>query len=260
MANELTFYERLNKAQNELKAPKGQYNSFGKYKYRSAEDILEAVKPVNSKHDIHLSLSDKPVAVGDRIYIEATAILVNVQNTDEKLIVTAYAREAQNKKGMDDSQITGTASSYARKYALNGLYLIDDTKDADTNEARKQADNAPNNSNNKPPKNNKQKSSQQSQQNDQFTSQRININERLSDLAKLKNTTTQKLNSWVIAKTNEELSQDETKFSKENASTYNGFLRQLEQKAKLEDTKAKKQQSEQTSLMDGNTTTAKEGN
>lgn len=139
----MNIYERLNNAQVQLKAPKGQYNKFAKFKYRSAEDILEAVKPINQRHELNLKLSDKPVMVGDRIYIEATAELTNVSNPEEKIIVTAYAREALTKKGMDDSQISGTASSYARKYALNGLYLIDDTKDSDTNEYKEQIDSAP---------------------------------------------------------------------------------------------------------------------
>lgn len=133
----LTFNERLLNAQAELKAPKGNFNSFGKYKYRSAEDILEAVKPVNKKYGLTLTLSDKPVLIGDRYYIEATA---SISDGGENITVTAYAREALNRKGQDESQITGTASSYARKYALNGLYLIDDTKDADTDEHRQQQD------------------------------------------------------------------------------------------------------------------------
>lgn len=116
--------------QSELKAPKGQYNSFGKYKYRSAEDILEAVKPICVKHGCELTLSDEIVYVGDRYYIKATAKLE--REGSSPVTVTAYAREAETKKGMDESQITGTASSYARKYALNGLFCIDDTKDADT--------------------------------------------------------------------------------------------------------------------------------
>lgn len=132
---------QLLKAQTELKAPKGQYNSFGKYKYRNAEDILEAAKPVNDKHGLTLVLTDEPVLIGDWHYIKATA---RISHEDDSLEVTAYARESLNKKGMDDSQITGTASSYARKYALNGLYLIDDTKDADTDEHRLQGDKQPN--------------------------------------------------------------------------------------------------------------------
>lgn len=120
--------------QKELKAPKGNYNSFGKYKYRSCEDILEAVKPLLHREGCTLTLSDEPMLVGDRYYIKATA---TIHKDAEHISVTGYAREEKDKKGMDESQITGTASSYARKYALNGLFLIDDTKDADTDEYHK---------------------------------------------------------------------------------------------------------------------------
>lgn len=120
--------------QSELKAPKGQYNSFGKYKYRSCEDILEAVKPLLKVHECVLNLCDDIVAVGDRYYVKATARITNASGEVET--ATAFAREDLDKKGMDGSQITGTASSYARKYALNGLFCIDDTKDADTDERR----------------------------------------------------------------------------------------------------------------------------
>jgi hypothetical protein len=118
--------------QAELKAPKGNFNSFGKYKYRSCEDIVEAVKPLLADHRCHLILTDDVVAVLDRVYVKATATIYK----DTEIIgqATAFARESLDKKGMDDSQITGTASSYARKYALNGLLAIDDTKDADTDE------------------------------------------------------------------------------------------------------------------------------
>jgi len=113
--------------QQNLKAPKGQFNAFGKYKYRSCEDILEAVKPLLG--EASLTISDEIVAVLDRVYVKATVTLTLGEATTS---VSAFARESLTKKGMDDSQITGTASSYARKYALNGLFLIDDTKDADT--------------------------------------------------------------------------------------------------------------------------------
>lgn len=130
---EKTFIARVLAAQNELKAPKNQYNSFGKYKYRSCEDILEAAKPVCLKYSIMLNLSDDVVCVGERYYIKATATLYDTES-EATISSAAFAREALDKKGMDDSQITGTASSYARKYALNGLFNIDDTKDADTDE------------------------------------------------------------------------------------------------------------------------------
>ena len=121
----------LIKIQQELKAPKNRHNSFGDYNYRSCEDILEAVKPLLVKHGALLTLKDDVVEVGGRVYVKATATFIDAEGTIE---VTAFAREAMEKKKMDDSQITGTASSYARKYALNGLFLIDDTKDADTDE------------------------------------------------------------------------------------------------------------------------------
>lgn len=123
--------DKLIAIQSELKAPKGQYNSFGKYKYRSAEDILEAVKPLCVKHNVLLTLTDSIELIGERYYVKATA---RVSDGTKAVEVTALAREDLDKKGMDGSQITGTASSYARKYALNGLFCIDDTKDADTDE------------------------------------------------------------------------------------------------------------------------------
>ena len=120
----------LQKIQSELKAPKAQTNKFGGYSYRSAEDILEAVKPLLAKHKATLTISDDIVEVGGRVYVKAMAILTSLES-DVNLGVTAFAREALTKKGMDEAQITGSASSYARKYALNGLFCIDDTKDPD---------------------------------------------------------------------------------------------------------------------------------
>ena len=136
------FLKRVGMAQAELKAPKNQYNSFGKYNYRSCEDILEAAKPINKKYGLVLLLTDKPVCIGQRYYIEATARLYDIES-EQFIEATASARESDTKKGMDDSQVTGTASSYARKYALNGLYNIDDTKDADTDAYKKQTTAAP---------------------------------------------------------------------------------------------------------------------
>lgn len=138
----MSVYEKLSKVQSELKAPKGQYNSFGKYKYRSCEDILEAVKPLNAKHGVVLTVGDEVVEISNRFYVKATATFVDIES-GEKIINTALAREDDSKKGMDGSQITGTASSYARKYCLNGLYCIDDTKDADTDEYRHQQERKP---------------------------------------------------------------------------------------------------------------------
>lgn len=143
----MNIYEKLLKAQVELKAPKGQYNSFGKYKYRSCEDILEALKPVLDKLKLTLFISDEIVEVGGsyklekkdetvetvgRKYVKATITLVNIEKPDEQIQVSALAREEETKKGMDGSQITGASSSYARKYALNGMFMIDDTKDSDS--------------------------------------------------------------------------------------------------------------------------------
>lgn len=130
----MSVFEKLMNVQSELKAPKGQYNSFGKYKYRSCEDILEAAKPVLNKHKATIVLSDSIEVDADRVYVKATATFTDVE-TGECIQNTAFAREEVEKKGMDSSQITGTASSYARKYCLNGLLLIDDTKDEDTDEA-----------------------------------------------------------------------------------------------------------------------------
>lgn len=133
----ITLYKKLMNIQSELKAPKGQYNNFGKYKYRSCEDIFEAVKPLLKKNQCILKLSDEIVIKGDIPYVEATAYLIDCEN-DVCTMAKASAEIEREKKGMDASQCTGTASSYARKYALNGLFLIDDTKDADTDEHAKE--------------------------------------------------------------------------------------------------------------------------
>lgn len=132
---EKTLFESLMAVQAELKVPKDQYNSFGKYSYRSCEGILEALKPLLKKHRLVLTLSDEVVSVDGEHYVKATA---TIHNENGSFSNSSSAREAKEKKGMDDSQITGTASSYARKYALNGLFCIDDTKDADTDEYREQ--------------------------------------------------------------------------------------------------------------------------
>ena len=124
----MTLNERLIKIQTELKAPKSQFNSFGKYSYRNCEDILEAVKPLLAKYECLLTISDNVLDRGNRIYVHA---LATIKHGEETINASAFAREPEDKKGMDCSQITGAASSYARKYALNGLFLIDDSKDAD---------------------------------------------------------------------------------------------------------------------------------
>lgn len=128
----MKIIEQIGIIQAKLKAPKSRRNTFGNYNYRSAEDILEAAKPVCRENGCALTISDDVVQVGNRYYIKSVATLTNDQG--ETLITQAFAREDESKKGMDGSQITGTASSYARKYALNGLFCIDDTKDADTDE------------------------------------------------------------------------------------------------------------------------------
>lgn len=125
----MEFIEKIVAIQSELKAPKGQYNSFGKYNYRSCEDILEGVKPLLAKHGLVLTIRDGIELIDDRFYVKATATITDGK---EQLSTEAYARESTDKKGMDASQVTGATSSYARKYALNGLLAIDDTKDADT--------------------------------------------------------------------------------------------------------------------------------
>ena len=125
----MALIDKIITIQSELKAPKNQYNNFGKYKYRNQEDILEALKPLLRREGLLQTITDAVIHTGDRYYIEAT---VTVTDGKSEVTVSGFAREAESKKGMDESQISGTASSYARKYALNGMWLIDDTKDADT--------------------------------------------------------------------------------------------------------------------------------
>jgi len=126
----MSVYDVLREIQQKVKAPKNQYNSFGRYSYRSAEDIMEAVKPLLEKAKASIILSDEIVEEGGRFYIRSTATILT--GSDEHLSVSAYAREPETKKGMDESQITGSTSSYARKYALAGLLLLDDNKDSDS--------------------------------------------------------------------------------------------------------------------------------
>lgn len=138
----LTFDERLTALQNELKAPKNQRNNFGNYNYRNCEDILEAVKPLLLKFGMTMVITDTPEKIGERYYMKATVTLDDASPSTPPFQkayrqTTGYAREADTKKGMDESQITGAASSYARKYALNGLFAIDDTRDADTMKPQK---------------------------------------------------------------------------------------------------------------------------
>ena len=133
----MNITEKLSVIQQELIAPKNQYNSFGKYNYRSCEDILESLKPYLNKLKVAVTVSDDIIAVGDRYYVKATATIRDCES-NETITNSAYARESDDKKGMDASQVTGATSSYARKYALNGLFCIDDVKDADTRDNRQQ--------------------------------------------------------------------------------------------------------------------------
>jgi hypothetical protein len=133
MEEKISIYSKLLSIQNELKAPKNQYNKFGKYNYRSCEDILEAIKPLCLKYGAVVLIDDYVSQIGERFYVKARASLIDI-DTQEEVYACAYARESENKKGMDSAQVTGATSSYARKYALNGLFCIDDTKDVDTQE------------------------------------------------------------------------------------------------------------------------------
>ena len=136
----MTIYEKLSAVQQELKAPKNRRNTFGKYNYRSCEDILEAVKPILAKHKATILITDDISEVGGKVYIQATVRFVDLEERGDMITVNAFARESVDKKGMDDAQITGTSSSYARKYALNGLFLIDDVKDPDSDEYKEETD------------------------------------------------------------------------------------------------------------------------
>ena len=144
----MSVYEKLLKIQGSLKAPKGQYNGFGKYKYRSCEDILEALKPLLVENKAVVTINDSLMQVGERYYVQAVATLIDVED-GEKVSVMAYAREALSKKGMDESQVTGATSSYARKYALNGLFAIDDNKDMDYMQGQYTSEDKDNNKQNK---------------------------------------------------------------------------------------------------------------
>lgn len=136
----LTLRQKLSDIQVRLDAPKSQYNSFGKYHYRKCEDILSALKPFLTEHKCTVQLSDEIIEVGGRVYVKATA---SICDDEDAISAVGFAREAVDKKGMDDAQITGTSSSYARKYALNGLFAIDDEQDGDSNEHQNQQNNAP---------------------------------------------------------------------------------------------------------------------
>lgn len=197
MAN--TIYKKLLNIQRDLKAPKGQYNNFGKYSYRNAEDIMEALKPLLVENNAITYVEDDTIEyIGQRYYLVATISFVDIE-TGEKITVKARAREEENKKGMDGSQITGAASSYARKYALSGLFLIDDNKDADSDEYHKQ------NNHQKP----KQKGQQQQQGNQQAQEQNQvryidndqyqEINDLINDISKIKGIPFDTLANYVLS-------------------------------------------------------------
>lgn len=173
----MNIYEKLMNIQEKLNVPKNQLNKFGGYNFRSCEDILEAVKPLLKKNKLTLQISDEIVTFGNRYYVKATATLIDVEDTKDNAIATienvGYAREEENKKGMDASQVTGATSSYARKYALNGLFCIDDTKDPDTNEYQNQQRNNQNNKTN----------NQQTKQNNQVKTITLAQQKRLFALA-----------------------------------------------------------------------------
>ncbi|MDD3186726.1 MAG: ERF family protein [Anaerostipes sp.] len=148
----MEIQEKLLVIQTKLNAPKNQYNKFGNYNYRNCEDILEALKPLLEEVKASVVITDEISQVGERFYIKATVNFIDIE-TDKTIAAQAFAREAVSKKGMDESQITGATSSYARKYALNGLFLIDDTKDADSNEFKKNSDKKSKEQENVPQKN-----------------------------------------------------------------------------------------------------------
>lgn len=194
-----TLRKKLLNIQRDLKAPKGQYNDFGKYSYRNAEDIMEALKPLLIGNNTVCYCKDDYIEqIGERYYLVATIVFADVE-TDEEITVKARAREEENKKGMDGSQITGAASSYARKYALSGLFLIDDNKDADSNEYHKQNDQ----------QKLKQQGQQQQQGNQQAQGQNQvryidntqyqEINDLINDIAKIKGMPFDTLANYVLS-------------------------------------------------------------
>lgn len=170
----------LKAIQAELKAPKNQHNNFGNYNYRSAEDILEAVKPLLAEHGAVMTISDEIVMIGTRFYVKATCTFTDSDNAT--VAVTAFAREPESKKASDESQITGAASSYARKYALNGLFLIDDAKDADSNEYYSRTRNEPPPRQQTPPQNQQSNQPSTSQQQQVIADLITQTNTKLTDM------------------------------------------------------------------------------
>lgn len=204
----MSVYLKLSKIQTTLKANKNQYNSFGKYSYRSCEDILEALKPLLKENKAAVILKDEIVELNGRFYIKATATFIDAEN-GEKVETTALAREEENKKGMDLSQVSGSTSSYARKYALNGLFAIDDNKDSDFTNTHGKENTTFGNTSQGPTKGNNfnQRSNQQNNKN--LTEAQIN---RLKAISKAAGYSVDKLTSMVKQKYNkkpEELTREE---------------------------------------------------
>lgn len=187
----MSLVQKLINIQKELKAPKNQRNNFGKYNYRSCEDILEAVKPLNAEQGLLLTIRDEIEYIDGRHYVKAVC---EITDGDSAIISCAYAREADNRKGMDEAQVTGSASSYARKYALNGLYLIDDTKDVDTEAHQKQIKQSQ-----------KQQKPKQSDQQNEFQENRKVTNDIMKKIAEETGKTIQEVGSYLIHQANEKL-------------------------------------------------------
>jgi len=195
----MSVYLKLMKVQSELKAPKSQTNSFGKYKYRSCEDILEGVKPLLLQNKVLIVINDEIEHIEGRYYVKATATFIDAE-TGEKVEVVANAREPENKKGMDESQITGATSSYARKYALNGLLAIDDTKDADSDTPKPQDE----------PQSKPQTKPQTKPEQKKSTLSDKQI-KRLYTIAKIAKKTEEDVKKWIKVKWNKESTKDLTR-------------------------------------------------
>ena len=242
------FLERLSLARIELNAPKNQYSEFGGYHYRSADDVLQAVKPLNLKYFMHLELTDEVVLIGERYYMKATAKLFDMKDEKrEPIIVHAYAQEPMKKAKMDESQVTGSASSYARKYALNGLYLIDDNKDADTDAHKQEVQ-----------KGQQQMQQEQQNQQKQFEQELNQFKQYLMNNGE----DIQAMENWIAEQ--EKVNRiEQVPFNrvyaqfKRLASKKRSALRDMEQAQKKQQETVRTKESEQTSLMDGNTTTVK---
>lgn len=212
----MSLVQKLINIQKELKAPKNQRNNFGKYNYRSCEDILEAVKPLNAEQGLLLTIRDEIEYIDGRHYVKAVCEITDGENT---ITSCAYAREADNRKGMDEAQVTGATSSYARKYALNGLYLIDDTKDVDTEEYEMQ-------------QNTSTKNQQPSFKNNSFATNRNEAEERLKKVADVKGIPYEKGKQKVIALVNKDLNREDTDIVPANIARVIGYVKRMEQDLK----------------------------